>query len=349
MDAPLFIVGANRSGTTLLRLMLNAHSRIAIPEELEYMRSSYEGLPVEQWSRPACSPAAYEAVVASFLDAAFARTGSSLDRAALQAEILNAPPSLRTPYAMFLRAWTHEQGKARWGEKTPGNLFFVDVLLEMFPDARFIHVVRDPRAGVASMQRVWFYTDDPVFNAMSRRTFAAYARTLLPKVVPPSQRMTLRYEDLVAHPEQALQTVCAFLDEPYEPEMLCFHRGAKQHMMSRAATSFNAAATTPVSAERAEAWRRHLSPTEVAQIEAICRAEMEAFGYSFDSPPLPWPAWMEIRVKALYWHVQVWRNRDVRGYMVRYPMFARLRHRLATAFARFSRAAPPPGTADRCG
>ena len=176
--SPIFIVGANRSGTTLLRLLLNAYSRIAIPDELIYLDSHLGGAPIEQWRDPALSPEEYEAFVDRFLDDN-CQPLTELDHAALKAEILAGRPDLRRPYRLALEDWAHHHGKDRWGEKTPGNLFYADVLLDMFPEAQFLYVVRDPRAGVASMQKVSFFPDDIVFNALSRRKHDTEGRALL--------------------------------------------------------------------------------------------------------------------------------------------------------------------------
>lgn len=67
MKSPIFIVGANRSGTTLLRLILNAHSRIAIPEEVVYFGSFMAGVPIEKWRSPGLSEEAYSDFVHDFV------------------------------------------------------------------------------------------------------------------------------------------------------------------------------------------------------------------------------------------------------------------------------------------
>lgn len=329
MDAPIFIVGANRSGTTLLRLMLNAHPHIAIPDEVNYFESAFQGIPVTDWAAPGLTDDEYAAFVTERIEAMLAHSGMDLDRASLQAAMRAGPATFRTPYAVLLHHWAEKHGATRWGEKTPGNLFFVDVLREMFPSARFIHMVRDPRAGVASMQRVSFFPDDVALNALIRRTFADDARTRLPSVVPASHRRAVRYEDLVTDPEATLRSLCAFLETSYHPAMLHFHQAAEQHMSDDAATAFNATATRPVQTGRVRAWETRLSRHEVAMVETICQTEMEAFGYAPTNARLSATAWAEVQMKTLYWHLQTWRNRDVRGHLVRYPMCARFRDRLS--------------------
>lgn len=324
MDAPIFIVGANRSGTTLLRLLLNAHSRIAIPDELIYFNSFLAGVPIEAWREPGLSAEPYRSFVHDFLHrAAPALPGLDLD--AVQEDVLAGPHDFRRPYALVLEAWARHHDTPRWGEKTPGNLFYADVILEMFPSARFIYMVRDPRGGVASMQKVSFFPDDVVFNALSRRKHATTGRRILERNVPAPQRMSVRYEDLVTHPEATVRSVCAFLDEPFEPSMLYFHRDAEAYMKDEAASDYNAAATAPISADKVDTWTDRLSPDAVAVVEHICCSEMQAFDYDPVAPSLPLRRQIETVVKTAYWNVQCWRHRNVRHYTVKHPMFARLR------------------------
>jgi hypothetical protein len=308
--------------------MLNAHSRVAIPEELLYFRSHYAGVPVEKWRSPALSPDAYADVVHDFVSNTTA-LHPELNATALTAAILeDGLPDLRRPYQTVLNAWAQLNGKERWGEKTPGNLFYVDVILDMFPDAQLLFLARDPRAGVASMQRADFFPNDIVFNALSRRKHFLEARRLLCEHVPRQQWMELRYEDLTADPEATLKQVCCFLGEAFELGMLNYHRTASDYMKEDAATDFNAAATRPVSTDRRDAWCHQLTDAEVAIIESICRDEMDAFGYAPRGVGPTWTSAAEIVVKKGYWHWQLWRHRDIRHYTVKYPIFARSRYRM---------------------
>ena len=326
-DAPVFIVGANRSGTTLLRLLLNAHSRIAIPDELVYLDSYVAGVPIEQWRRPGLSAAAYAAFVDRFLREQCAPL-SGIDRGALRDAILAGRPDLRRPYQLALRAWAQHQGKARWGEKTPGNLFYADVLLDMFPEALFLYVVRDPRAGVASMQRVSFFPDDTCFNALSRRKHDTEGRRHLARHVPAAQRMTVQYETLVQAPASTLRAVCHFLGEAFEPQMLRFHQDAGRHMNDAAQNGHNTAATQPITDARIDAWTRRLSAKQTALVEHICADVLSAFGYRPTGRRLSWTTRGELLVRQAYWHWQCWRHRHIRHYTVKHPLFARTRTRL---------------------
>lgn len=326
--SPIFIVGTNRSGTTLLRLMLNAHFRIAVPEEISYFQSFMAGVPIESWRTPGLSEEAYRTFVGEVLDTN-AAVFDTMDRNALKAAVMDGEGrDLRTPYARLLGEWAQAQNKPRWGEKTPGNLFFVDILLEMFPDAQFIHVVRDPRAGVASMQEVDFFPNNVFFNALSRAKHHRVA-TYFASRVPAAQWISIRYEDLVSDAESVLRTLCTFLGEPFDPTMLQYHRSSATFMKADAATSFNAAATRPVTTAMVDKWKEKLSAREVALVETICRAEMERYDYvPTDALDLPWTDRITLWAHTRYWALQQWRNRKVREYTVKSPMFARLRSRL---------------------
>ena len=329
-STPFFIVGANRSGTTLLRLMLNAHSRLGVPEELGYLNARIGGVPLAQWEAPGWTEAAWRAFVQHFV----AETCRHLDGpepAALEREIAAGARTLRQPYQTALAAWARHHGKARWGEKTPGNLFYADVLHAWFPDARFIEIVRDPRAGVASLARAPFCVDDAATNALNWHKHLTAGRARL-RQVPVSARMTLRYEDLVADPAAVLTDVCAFLGEAFEPAMLAFHDGASAYMKPEAATGFNAAATRPVSGASVERWRDELSPQAVAVVERVCRAEMDAFGYDREAPPLGLRETAALAALSAYWHLENARNRARPHWTLQHAPFARPRGRAREAW-----------------
>ncbi|NNF57302.1 MAG: sulfotransferase [Rhodothermaceae bacterium] len=336
MNAPIFIVGANRSGTTLVRLLLNAHSGIAVPEELGYFNATIAGIPIERWRAPGWAPGTYKTFVRRFVEGV-ALNLPGLDPVVLKRTILGSGPAdLRHPYACALSAWALSQGKARWGEKTPGNLFYADHIHAMFPDALFIHVVRDPRAGVASMMRAPFCGDDLVFNALNWHKHLTVGRALLERSVPPERQLTVRYEDLVTDPAAVLRTVCAFLGECYEPEMLRFYADAPTYMKSEAATGFNAAATGPVSTASLAKWKQQLAPADVAAIETVCRREMRAFGYQQSGLALPPALVPGLAMKKAYWGAQNWRNRRKPHYTLQHAMFARPKGRLRKRWHRLA-------------
>jgi len=336
MPAPIFIVGANRSGTTLLRLLLNAHSAVAIPDEINYFYGFDWTVSYHDWRAPSLSTTAYRGFVDRFL-AANAPNVPGLDCSPLRDEILNGPPDLRRPYMLLLEQWAALHGKPRWGEKTPGNIYHADLLIDMFPDALFVHVVRDPRGGVASMNRVSFFPDDAVLNALNRHKVMTHGRAFLRRSVPVQQRTEVRYEDLVSDPRGTLRQLCGFLDLSYEEEMLRFHFDAKHFMTEEAASSFNAAATTPISRDRAERWRTALSSDEIAAVEALCANEMAEFGYLRLHPRLSWRGVLNLALKWSYWRLQWWRHRKDRHFAVVTPMLFKTRARLRRLERRVTR------------
>ena len=253
-----------------------------------------------------------------------------LDPSGLTSRILKGPRNFKRPYQLTLEAWAQHHGTPRWGEKTPGNLFYADIIYDMFPAAHFIYMVRDPRAGVASMQKVSFFPDDVVFNALSRRKHDTVGRATLEQHVPAAQRITVRYEDLVRDPDAVVRTLCDFIGEAFEPSMLRFHQDAGDYMKDEAARDYNAAATSPISADKIGAWRDRLTTDEVALIESICRDVMRDVGYRATPAAPRLSDRVPMALKTLYWHVQCWRHRDLRHYTVKHPVFARTRHRLRT-------------------
>jgi len=318
MSAPFFIVGASRSGTTLLRLMLNAHSRLAVPDEMKYFRHIEGQYDLTAWKTP-LSTGDRRALVRRYLAArgdVFPGTSADLETVALA----DSDRTLRGPYRALLTHWAQSRGKERWGEKTPHNIFYVDVLADMFPEAQFIHVVRDPRAVVQSMNASSYYSDETIFNALNWRKSIRDGKALFQAHLRPEQHLTVRYEDLVRHPESTVRSVCRFLDEPFEPRMLRFYETADRDMAHEIRTP---SIKGPVNQEGLRKWRERLSPVDVSIVERLCRTEMDAFGYERETNAAVLP--LRVVPKVLYWRWKVWRHRRRRGFEVEFRFLSGVR------------------------
>lgn len=186
----------------------------------------------------------------------------------------------RNPRSVFIATMdmlTSAAGKSRWAEKTPGNVFFANVLLDMFPEAKFVFVKRDPRAVVASMNRVRFYPADSVVNALNVKHYLKWIRRA-EQSLPSASCKTLQYEDLLASPGKILPELCCFLELPYEPEMLLFYDNSKKTMDPNAVSNFNRLAAGPLDSRNANRWRETLPADEQAIIQYVLRRELTEEG-----------------------------------------------------------------------
>lgn len=321
-SAPFFIVGASRSGTTMLRLLLNAHSRLFVPRELKYFPRVGLAPGDADWRRPAADRAEMERFVARYFEVR-KTLFEDVDPQSLVDSILSSTTlDYRVPYVAAMNALTRHHDKVRWGEKTPANLFYCDILADMFPDARFVYIVRDPRAVVNSMNGIRYYSDDTALNARNWFQSATDGYELLVSSVPDSQRTVVRYQDLVSDPANTLRGLMAFLGEAYEPSMLSFYEDSKKHMPDQIRSPL---VTAPVSKENAEKWRDQLDATQVAIIEDICGNAMDRFGFARESGGLSPLMRLRLRMKLAYWDRKRAARANIRSYEVAYKPFERLR------------------------
>jgi Sulfotransferase family len=213
---PIFILGCPRSGGTLLRLMLRAHPRIAIPPETRLLLDAYEHRGAYGDLRDVAN---HQALAEWIVAGAGTRFGGlGLDPHAVAKEIVAGPPTLGSALEIALRAYARRLGKPRWGDKRPGYVQHIDTLLRMFPQAQIIHLIRDGRDCVAELNRTpWWRMG--VYHAIATWTQAVDAGQAAALRLPPSSYAEVRYERLITDPESELRRLCVFLDEDYAPAM----------------------------------------------------------------------------------------------------------------------------------
>ena len=327
---PILILGSPRSGTTLVRLLLNAHSEVCAPDELIFFGKAVFPAGARRWGRGEVP----QATLANFVSHLTARLP-----AVSEEEVWNAIHALprRDPRGVFVAVMemlAANAGKPRWAEKTPGNVFYADVLAEMFPDAKFIFVRRDPRAVVASMSRVHWYPADSVLNAMNHKHYLN-AMVRAKRTLPAGSCKELRYESLLAAPEQELAELCDFLEMPFERSMLEFHQESAVAMDPRAAQDFNRRATGPLDPANAARWRHTMSADEQALVERMLLRELIEFGYRLDAPGRPaFPQRLTLHCKSLYWRINRLRHLSDRAFQQNDVVLYRQRRRFARLLGR---------------
>lgn len=276
--SPIFIVGMGRSGTTLLQLALNMHPRFAILGETQ---AFLEQRRYASFQRPSN--------LEQFLSEwrVLLRDGPSSDLLhgpEIKRRLVNCASYAEAVNEVML-ALARGEGKSTWGEKTPAHIFKLNSIRSCFPDARILHMIRDPRGAVSScvkFQHRGVFTDRNIYAAARywSRCLDIHDRELRdgnPTYLP------LRYEDLINHGEQTLRSVCTFLQVDFYPGMLEFHRSAQSYVPKDAhgrVVRHHALTQSPLDPSRAEAWRTLLTPDQVAIIESCTAQQMIKNGYS---------------------------------------------------------------------
>lgn len=221
---PFFVVGSDRSGTTLLRLYLNAHPELAVPSESWFLIDLFERFgPTAQ-----LEGGDIEAALAIVAEHSRFKDGWSVDMAWLRGELVpRAPLAMVEVVDALFKAETGIGAAGRWGDKTPEYASHIDALHACFPDAQFVHIVRDGRDVYLSLAaKRWAdrgYT--PYELGRYWRTVVSAAATAGERLGPDAY-LEVRYEDLVLDTVATLQRVTAFLGVQYTPSLLSAHEDA---------------------------------------------------------------------------------------------------------------------------
>lgn len=271
-DRPIFIVGAPRSGTSLLRNMLNRQSAIHICDETHFFykvwirRRAFGDVAVVENRRR---------VVSQFIKTR-AIKALDLDCNALAHALVRDGESYPALFAALLRETARQRGKSRFGEKTPRHALFSTTLCDWFPHCTLIHIVRDPRDVAASLTRVPFGSKDALANA---RTWLTHVRGASHARARPNY-LQVKYEALVQDPEAEMRRVLSSAGEEFAPALL----EAAQSEGREVAWWFQRAAA-PLERNRVGAWRGQLDSREQAIVEWAAGPDMEDLGYAREAQP----------------------------------------------------------------
>lgn len=192
---PIFVVGSPRSGTTLTRFILDSHPSISCGPETHFLGDLHR-LADTHWMR------------AERFD---------VDREYWDHLVRDFFEALHVDYM-------RRRGRRRWADKTPGYALHLDYIDRLFPDARFVHVIRDGRDVVASYRYRWGYRAAVKAPGQWARHVDAGLR--FGRGTAADRYHEIRYEELVRNPEQVLRPLFEFLDEPWDAAVLAFNQSS---------------------------------------------------------------------------------------------------------------------------
>jgi hypothetical protein len=273
--APVFIVGSMRSGTTLLRLMLNEHPQLAIPAESHFLAMLFDRF--EPTARLDTAEVA-EAIAIVTGTEPWQRDYAH-DAAQLAAFVGPGPMTLPELIARVFRLEVGSDA-ARWGDKTPHYLNRVRALLTAFPEAQVVAIVRDPRDNYLSLApRDWGVGSTPWeigrYLARNGRLVRRWQEEYDEHAFT-----VVRYEDLVLDTESVLRNLCAHLEIPFDRGMSAFFQNAEQNVQQwELDMGAHGKLLRPPSQADVGRWRHEGSRIAHAEIEALTVDVLVQFGY----------------------------------------------------------------------
>lgn len=199
--------------------------------------------------------------------------------------------------AVFL-AYADRHGKVRWGDKTPIYVLSIPLLSTLFPDARFVHVIRDGRDVALSYLAVPWGPSSVWAAARKWRRDVSTGRRY-GEALPADRYHEVRYTDIVEDPERSLREICGFANLPFDGAMLDYHHDAEERIQSRPErTKYHASVTKPPVGGLRD-WRVQMSERDVQAFEAVAGDLLEELGFETRAPAISLRLRSEAAIRVL--------------------------------------------------
>lgn len=270
---PVFVVSAPRSGSTLLRLILDAHPNIAIPSPA--------------WLYEFVQPFLYSYGDLSQADNFRALVQDMIEMPTIQRWMVDFTPdevvgacaenTFRAAYEYLHIKDAKAKGKVRWGEKSPRNGYWIDEIKADFPDAQFVHIVRDGRdMAIDISQAVAMRPCSVLMGAQYWSHYVTGIRDSFSRLAD-GDKFEIKYEALCADPEDELEKLCGFLKEDFDPAML--RHQESDSTKNWAVSEQHGKTGKPISTDFCEMYKTRLPERDSRILEGVIGALLETYGY----------------------------------------------------------------------
>ncbi|MEM7501102.1 MAG: sulfotransferase [Pseudomonadota bacterium] len=273
-DVPILTFGFERSGTTLLSMLLGSHPDLAVPFS-----------PTGLWYRYHHSLEDYghlrqetdrDRLVTDILQEERIRLWDvTPDFEDIKRRATNADFSAIV--AAFHAQYASQQQKSRWALHDIGTLYNMHIANEWFPDARFLHIVRDVRDIAFSHKGYRYGSSNGCEVAVAWRD-AVRTNMMMGKMIGDGRYRVIRFEDLIESPEQTLEDICRFFGLEFDRKMLDYSDDVDRKVPDDKKTLWPALGGKLDSSKIGQ-WRHKLKPREIAAIDEITEELMTELAY----------------------------------------------------------------------
>jgi len=275
-DNPVYVAGLERSGTSLMYALLASHPRIAMTRRTNmwtHFYNQYGDLANDgNFERCLQGMMTYKRLI---------KLEPEPER--IRQEFRQGPATYGRLFGLLEEHFAERQDKPRWGDKSLHTERYAEAIIEAFPRARILHMMRDPRDRFASSLKRWGRTKGGVgFGTAMWLSSLEMAQANVTRF--PRNYMIVRYETLASEPETTLREISDFIEEPYAPEMLLM---GDADSFSGSNSSYDLDRPRGViSTSSIGRYRKVLSARQIAFMESRAADGMEAMGYRPDHPSL---------------------------------------------------------------
>jgi hypothetical protein len=258
----------------MLRLMLNNHSKLAIPHESVFITEFFQRL--SEYGDLSDRDNAQRLLVDVSQHYMVKRGKLIVDADAILSYQIK---TYRDLISAIFQTYASALGKSRWGDKTPSYTSDIDIIRSIFPEAKIIHLVRDGRDVVLSHKSIeWASGNLPklVLDWKWKTTIAHKVGSVLG-----DDFLEIRYEDLIRHPEGILRRICNFLHEPYDEKMLNYSEKASE-LVPAESLKWHRNSILPPDPSQINMWKTRLSKAERIIFEQLAGETLGLFGYELE-------------------------------------------------------------------
>ncbi len=277
---PIFIIGTERSGTNLLRLILNSHSNIAIPHPPHIMKMFFK---LEPLYGDLDRDAHFRKLIRDVVTAVelhpypweIKLNQERIFREVRERNLINVFFAVYNQYLGSTR-------KKRWGCKSTFMVYHVALIRHSYPYAKFLYMVRDGRDVAVSAKKTIFNRYCVYYTAQLWKKEQQLGIYWLNKLSH-NDIFLIKYEDLVSNPKVAIETLCGFLNEPFEANMLNFFNTEEAQKSGSISAAWKNT-SKPIMRNNVKKFKTELTEKETNLFEAIAGLELDYFSYPLTKP-----------------------------------------------------------------
>lgn len=316
---PFFIVGSGRSGSTLLRLILNRHPNVCVPPESWFMLPLLEQFPINMKLDSGDVIKACETITTHKRWADF-----DIDAAVFSDRLISARvASTREISDVFFSILCARAGKPRWGDKTPPYIRIVPELLRLYPEGKALYLVRDGRDVTNSFIDTRWHGPGVWANSREWLDSARRFSAILKRADLADRILRVVYEELVEDSENVIRNICGFLGEEYQSSMIDWDTEHSLQLPDRESHAHGKLQRRPRRSDLYR-WERSSGRVRVFLLEAYMRDELTTEGYELRHGsslwrPVQWLARSIAPIGARIYRSLVWRYRYIRNNFLAEP------------------------------